>query len=70
MTTSGIALEVKIYVHILAKSTGVVIPICLGVAKSLHDLIASNEHDSDPVMVKDRTLVIMTKYSILLFHFI
>ena len=49
MTTSGIPFEVKIYVHVFAESTGIVIPVCLGIAEGLHDLIASDKHDSDPV---------------------
>ena len=39
----GIPLEVKIDVHVFTKSTGVVIPIRLGVAKCLHDLVGPDQ---------------------------
>lgn len=40
---SGIPLEIKIDVHVFAEATGVVIPVCLGVAERLHDLIGPDQ---------------------------
>lgn len=44
----GIPLEVKIDVHVLAESTGIVISVRLGVTESFHDLVGPDQHGGHP----------------------
>lgn len=45
--SDGIRLVVELNVHVLAKATGVVVAICLGIAECLQDCIALDEHVLD-----------------------
>ena len=46
-----VTLEVKVNIHVLAKPTGVIIPVGLGITKRLHDLIGPNQHVGHPARV-------------------
>ena len=48
VTSSWVTLEVKVNIHVLAKPTGVIIPVGLGITKRLHDLIGPNQHVGHP----------------------
>lgn len=70
MAASRVAFEVKIDVHVFSESRRVVIPVCLGITKRLHDLIGPYQHVSDSER-NEKTRVILSciailKYSLLL----
>lgn len=48
VASGRVSLEVKVNIHVLAKPTGIIIPIGLGVSKCLHDLIGPNQHVGHP----------------------
>lgn len=48
VASGRVSLEVKVNIHVLAKPTGIIIPIGLGISKCLHDLIGPNQHVGHP----------------------
>lgn len=44
MASNWITFEVKVDVHVFAESTGVIIPVCLGIAESLQNNIGLDEN--------------------------
>ena len=51
VTSSWVTLEVKVNIHVLAKPTGIIVPVGLGITKRLHDLIGPNQHVGHPARV-------------------
>lgn len=51
MATNWVTLEVKVDVHVFAKSTGIVIAVCLGITKGLQNIVGFYENIFDSVNV-------------------
>ena len=48
MSTDRISFEVKVNVHVFSKSTGVIIPVCPCIAKTLQNCIGFQQNVFDP----------------------